>query len=182
MPQPLKYPGLEVTAGSNFVPLGSDVVGPSRRTFFDVSWYDENGYLQWYYTDHMMPKEHEHMLSALCVVMYYAKRAGTNDKRFADSQRKVRLLLLRAMRSLGLKGRRRVSLRIKHAVYRILDVTRRPEQTEKWLGQYTSIKHACDVGLQNSKLTGVSDKTWAEQIAGRAALMAKKEWPELRDW
>lgn len=99
----------------------------------------------------------------------------------------LRKIVLKEKRALGLKGRRRVTLRLWHALDRILLVVRRPNiySTRATL---EVIENACTVGLKRSKLMvnsgysySVGERTYAEQLAGRAANFTRMQWPELMD-
>lgn len=127
-----------------------------------------------------MTPEHERMVSILATILYFARHADTTE-----GLTKVREILIKEGDTLGPQGRGRVSLRVRMAIERIMEVT-------YWSGGHGGrypkkvlelVKEACLVGLTQSRLRGkVSEQTWTEQIAGRANISARAYWPELQNW
>lgn len=120
--------------------------------------------------------EHEKLFSLLAVLLRVvppARRRDTYNLRVILD--KIQGLLRRTVLENG--ARPRVSLRVRTAVEAIdarLDITDDPYQAIEF------VQRAALFGTKKSRLlTTVTDKTWQEQIAGRAQLSIRRDWPEL---
>lgn len=135
-----------------------------------------------------MTVEHEHMTSLLATIRYRVRsrhiHANIELTALIDQIRKK---LLQEIEFLGPFGLGYISLRLRHSIERILQVTE-PEHTLFRWGikdierAVKDIDDACNIALTMPRLSTLSSKTWSEQLAGRAAIMAKMEWPNLRDY
>lgn len=131
-----------------------------------------------------MPPEHEQLFAALSAILYFTRKVerfgyAARPERVVKGLATARQVLLQEYTKLGQAGRQRVSLGVLMAADRILDVT--ADKACHTVDVVGLISAACLAGLAPRKLSHVGSRTWNEQIAGRAALMAKRTWPEL-DW
>lgn len=134
----------------------------------------------WLYNDKLwrgpMTPEHEKLFSLLAVFMRVASHARRSDLPvLCETLDKLKMFACRALDDVG--PRARVTLRTRTAVEaiveRLLDA-RDPYQAIEF------VQRAAEYGTGKSRLLDtVTDKTWREQIAGRAQLAIKRDWPEF---
>lgn len=121
-----------------------------------------------------MPPEHELIFSMMASIMYACRKHYTIDLKV------VRLKLVRAKRAAGLRGRYNWSNRVKHGVDRVCELLRPRSEPERLSEMIFSrpavlnIMSACEVALKQPRLLDSShERTWQEQIVGRARIASK---------
>lgn len=141
-----------------------------------------------------MPPEHEIIFSMMASIMYACRKHSKIDMKV------VRLKLVRAKRAAGLRGRYNWSNGMRHGVDRVCDVLRQrvyegPGSGTLWWRPYSKaskyqvvpttpaemlrrVIEACEVALKKPRLLP-HERTWQEQIVGRATSASKTYFPDL---
>lgn len=128
-----------------------------------------------------MPPEHELIFSMMASILHACRKNSKIDLKV------VRLKLVRAKRAAGLRGRYNWSNSVKHGVDRVCDILRGRLPQKRWTmwrhptqdDKIQQIIAACEVALKKPRLLGsLHERTWQEQIVGRATVASKTYFPD----